>query len=276
MLIMMGGALVLMLVSSLLPQGASGSAPAPSWPRPPRPPPWSPPCSSGTTSATHGPKVTIAGAIAYDGFDIFIQITISIAHVADRAGGRRLPPARGDRRARIPGARHAVGVGGDDDGRRQRPHRDLPRARDHVDRPLRARRLQPAARRSRGRPPSSTSCSARSPRPSSSTGSPSPTAPPARRTCPRSPTISRRTSSHRTACSSGARPVAGRVSASRSRRCRSTCGRPTSTRAPPRRSPASWRRSPRPVRSPRCCGCSSPSFGPPGPTGNPSCGCWPS
>ncbi len=29
--------------------------------------------------ATHGAKVTIAGAIAYDGFDVFIQITISIA-----------------------------------------------------------------------------------------------------------------------------------------------------------------------------------------------------
>ena len=29
--------------------------------------------------ATHGPKVTIAGAIAFDGFDVFIQITVSIA-----------------------------------------------------------------------------------------------------------------------------------------------------------------------------------------------------
>jgi NADH-quinone oxidoreductase subunit N len=28
---------------------------------------------------THGPSVTIAGAIAYDGFDVFIQITVSIA-----------------------------------------------------------------------------------------------------------------------------------------------------------------------------------------------------
>ena len=29
--------------------------------------------------ATHGPKVTIAGAIAFDGFDVFIQIMVSIA-----------------------------------------------------------------------------------------------------------------------------------------------------------------------------------------------------
>ena len=28
---------------------------------------------------THGPSVTIAGAIAYDGFDVFIQIVVSIA-----------------------------------------------------------------------------------------------------------------------------------------------------------------------------------------------------
>ncbi|MGD0311653.1 MAG: NADH-quinone oxidoreductase subunit N [Acidimicrobiales bacterium] len=29
--------------------------------------------------ATHGPSVTVAGAIAFDGFDVFIQITVSIA-----------------------------------------------------------------------------------------------------------------------------------------------------------------------------------------------------
>ena len=29
--------------------------------------------------ATHGPKVTVAGAIAFDGFDVFIQITVAIA-----------------------------------------------------------------------------------------------------------------------------------------------------------------------------------------------------
>ena len=29
--------------------------------------------------STHGPQVTIAGAIAFDGFDVFIQITVAIA-----------------------------------------------------------------------------------------------------------------------------------------------------------------------------------------------------
>ena len=78
MLIMLGGALALMLVSSLLRNIMS--------------------VRSGTTVAatvsvaaliaalvqwdhvaTHGPQVTIAGAIAFDGFDVFIQIVVSIA-----------------------------------------------------------------------------------------------------------------------------------------------------------------------------------------------------
>ena len=78
MLIMLGGALALMLVSSLL-RSVMG-------------------VRAGTIVAvtvslaslvaalfqwdhvmTHGPSVTIAGAIAYDGFDVFIQIVVSIA-----------------------------------------------------------------------------------------------------------------------------------------------------------------------------------------------------
>jgi NADH-quinone oxidoreductase subunit N len=78
MLIMMGGALVLMVVSSLfrrvLGVGAGTLA-----------------ASAVSIAAlvaglvqwdqvaTHGAKVTIAGAIAFDGFDVFIQITVSIA-----------------------------------------------------------------------------------------------------------------------------------------------------------------------------------------------------
>ena len=78
MLIMMGGALVLMVVSSLfrriLGVGAGTMV-----------------ASVVSVAAlvaalvqwdqvvTHGPKVTIAGAIAFDGFDVFIQITVSIA-----------------------------------------------------------------------------------------------------------------------------------------------------------------------------------------------------
>lgn len=78
MLIMLGGALALMLVSSILRRVLD--------------------VRSGTIIAvtvsvaalvsalfqwqhvaSHGPQVTIAGAIAFDGFDVFIQITVSIA-----------------------------------------------------------------------------------------------------------------------------------------------------------------------------------------------------
>jgi NADH-quinone oxidoreductase subunit N len=78
MLIMMGGALVLMIVSSLfrrvigvsigtlvaaLTASAALVAGIYQW----------------DEVATHGPQVTIAGAIAFDGFDVFIQITVAIA-----------------------------------------------------------------------------------------------------------------------------------------------------------------------------------------------------
>jgi len=78
MLIMLGGALGLMLVSSLLRRimdVRSGTLVAATvsvaalvaalfqWDR----------------VATHGPQVTIAGAVAFDGFDVFIQVTVSIA-----------------------------------------------------------------------------------------------------------------------------------------------------------------------------------------------------
>ncbi len=78
MLIMLGGALLLMLVSSLFRRVMDARAGT---------------YAAATVSlaalvaalvqwdhvATHGPSVTIAGAIAFDGFDVFIQITVSIA-----------------------------------------------------------------------------------------------------------------------------------------------------------------------------------------------------
>ena len=79
MLIMMGGALVLMVRVLAVPPGPRRAAPGPASPRPCRSPPWWRRCSSGTTSSTHGPQVTIAGAIAFDGFDVFIQIAVAIA-----------------------------------------------------------------------------------------------------------------------------------------------------------------------------------------------------
>ena len=78
MLIMLGGALALMLVSSLLRRVMDVRA-ARSWPPSSRSPPWSPPWSSGTTWPPTARRSTIAGAIAFDGFDVFIQITVSIA-----------------------------------------------------------------------------------------------------------------------------------------------------------------------------------------------------
>ena len=78
MLIMLGGALALMLVSSLLRKVMDARAGT---------------MVAATVSvaalvaalvqwdhvATHGAQTTIAGAIAFDGFDVFIQVTVSIA-----------------------------------------------------------------------------------------------------------------------------------------------------------------------------------------------------
>jgi NADH-quinone oxidoreductase subunit N len=78
MLIMMGGAVVLMVVSSLFRKvlgvgsgtfvAAAVSAAA-----------LAAALFQWDEVATHGAKVTIAGAIAFDGFDVFIQITVAIA-----------------------------------------------------------------------------------------------------------------------------------------------------------------------------------------------------
>ena len=64
---------------------------------------------------------------------------------ARRAVGRRLPAPRGPRRRRAVRARAAVGVGRRDHGVGQRPDRHVPRARDPVDRRLRAGGDAPAA-----------------------------------------------------------------------------------------------------------------------------------
>jgi NADH-quinone oxidoreductase subunit N len=78
MLIMLGGALVLMLVSSLFRRAMDSRAGT-----------WAAVTVSVAALVaalfqwdhvtTHGPSVTIAGAIAFDGFDVFIQVTVSIA-----------------------------------------------------------------------------------------------------------------------------------------------------------------------------------------------------
>ena len=125
----------------------------------------------------------------------------------------------------------------------QRPHRAVPRPRDPLDRRLRPGRHAPAPARSRRRRPSSTSCSAPSPRRSSSTASPSSTAPPARPTS----TEHRRRSWPTTCSTDDGLLLAGfalllvglgfKVAA-----VPFHSGRPTCTRARPRRSSPSWPR----------------------------------
>ena len=165
--------------------------------------------------------------------------------------------ARTARRAGVLRARAAVRDGHDGDGERQRPHRRVPRARDPVDRAVRARRVRPAPARVAGSRPQVlrarrvlvggvplrhrarlrrdrhdvTHRDRRLPRPQHA--------------------------ARRRACSCSASRCCSSASASRSRPRRSTCGRPTCTRARPRRSPRSWRRPRRPRRSRRCCGSSS-------------------
>ena len=143
------------------------------------------------------------------------------------------------------------------DGLGQRPRHDLPVARDPVDRAVRARRVRPAAHQLAGGRAQVLPARARSRRRCSSTASRSCTAAPVPPTSPGSPTSSRPPRSSTTACCCSASCSCSSGWASRSRRCRSTCGRPTCTRARPHRSPRSWPPRPRPRRSPRCCGCSS-------------------
>ena len=137
----------------------------------------------------------------------------------------------------------------------------LPRPRDPLDRALRAGRLQPQAGRvGRGgaqvlRPRRVLLGHLRLRR------SPSPTAPPGPPTSPRSPTSWPTTCSSTTGCCWPGCRSCSSASPSRWRRCRSTCGPPTSTRARRRRSPASWPRWPRPAASRPSSGCSSPPSG---------------
>ncbi len=195
----------------------------------------------------HAPIVTMSEMVRVDGVR---RVPRCRGGRRDRdvvAGVDRLPAARTARGRRVRRAHALLGDGHVGDDHRQRPHRRVPRARDPLDPAVRARRLRPApaplagsrhqvlrarrllvgdlplrhrarlrrhrhhvAHRHRHVPRAPTRCSSRA------------------RCWPGS-----------CCCSSG--------SASRSRRCRSTCGPPTCTRARPRRSPRSWRR---PRRSP--------------------------
>ena len=108
-----------------------------------------------------------------------------------------------------------------------------------------------ATRSARTRRRSSTSCSARSRPASCSTASRSSTARPARPPRPdrRGAIAGDRRDSR--AAAGGHRPADRRLRLQGRARCRSTCGRPTSTKARRRRSPRSWRSASRRRRSPR-------------------------
>ena len=208
----------------------------------------------------NGPSTLVGGALAFDTFAQFITITICAGLDPRRPDERRLPAPGRLRRPRglrpVPGRRDRRGR----DGCGERPHRAVRRAGDAVAGVLRPGRRATGARRAARRAVSSTSCSAASRRRSSSTASPSSTAPSARRTSRRwSRTLSDTVPIERNdALDPGRRrPVARRARRSRSPPCRSTCGRPTSTRGRRRRSPGSWPRSARSPPSPPCCACSS-------------------
>ena len=184
--------------------------------------------------------------------------------------------ARAARRSRVPRADAVLGHRHDADGHGQRPHHRVPRARDPLDRALRARRVRPAPPHVAGsRPqvlrarlvlvgglPLRHRARLRRHRHHVLTGIAD--VPRARHAVRTTGMLARSASR---SCSSG--------SASRSRPRRSTCGRPTCTRARPRRSPRSWRRPPRPPRSPRSCASSSARSRSTASTGGRSCGCSP-
>ena len=99
-----------------------------------------------------------------------------------RSRVRRLAAPRGHPRRRVPRPGPGLGLGRHAHGPGERPHRDLPRPRDPLDRAVRAGRVRPPAVARRARRRSSTSSSAASRRRSSSTASRSPTGRPARPT----------------------------------------------------------------------------------------------
>ena len=140
------------------------------------------PSCCGTTCRTTGPRAWSLAAPSASTGSRCSSPSSSASPCSHRAVPRRLPAPRGldGRRVLRPDAH--VGLGRRGHGVGQRPHRAVPRPRDAVDRALRPGRQPPAPHRVARRRASSTSCSAASRRRSSSTASPSSTAPPGRPT----------------------------------------------------------------------------------------------
>ena len=241
-LILTVGGIVLMMVAALAGRRAAGAGRAGLRSR----------CCLRATVALIGAP-SHAGPV-FDGMitaDLFAQLRQG-DHLP-RGGGRD------HRRARLVRARCRAWrrIFGADPVRRGRHERDglgdqpdLALRRSRADRASRATCWPPTAAPTSARPrrASNISCSARSPAASCSTASRCSTASPARPASPASPPRSRAGRRRWACCSAWCSCSPG--SPSRSARCRSTCGRPTSTKARRRRSPPS---SPRRRRSRRCC-----------------------
>ena len=195
--------------------------------------------------------------VAVDGFAVFAKTVVLHRDAARAAAVVELPEARAPRRARVLRADAVLGHRHDADGVGQRPRHRLPVARDPVDRAVRARRVRPPAHdvaggRAQVLPARLVLVGGVPLRRRARLRRHRHHEPHRHRRLPRdAPRCST------TACCCSASRSCSSASASRSRPRRSTCGRPTCTRARPRRSPRSWRRPRRPPRSPRCCACSS-------------------
>ena len=92
----------------------------------------------GLKAAEHGPYTAMAGSIGVDGFSVFVTIVICLAVILTAWLRRRLPAPRGPRGPRAVRPVDAVRGRRRGDGLGQRPHRDVPRPRDPLDRRLRA------------------------------------------------------------------------------------------------------------------------------------------
>ena len=91
-----------------------------------------------------GPYTTVGGMVGVDGFSLFVTIVICVAVVLAALLTDALPAPRGHGGPRVLRAHAAVGRRRRDHGDGQRPHRDLHRPRDAVDRRLRAGGHAPA------------------------------------------------------------------------------------------------------------------------------------
>ena len=147
-------------------------------------------CGTGCRTPTGARSPRSARPSASTASRVFVTVVDLRRGHPRRPARRRLPAPRGARGPRALRPHAAVGVRRRDHGVGQRPHRDVPRPRDPLDRRLRAGRHAPAPDHRRRRRREVLRARRVLARRSSSTASPSSTAPPARRTSSTSPASS--------------------------------------------------------------------------------------